>query len=234
MQNWLDRLTDLAALRGDQNMLKGALQFFTERTGFSGYAYLNMQQSHAVAVSNYHPEWQAEYFKRRFREIDPVIRRALSLRRTFTWSAEEDRSRLSKEERSFFAIAADFGIRSGITIPVRAAHGGLATFTLASDKPVLDLERDIDPVAAAAAVGQLHARIQFVDPTPSVEEQLRLAPKAAIYLGWIAEGKTMEEVAEIEGVTYNSVRVKIDRTRKRFDVHTITHLASLATRKKLI
>jgi len=60
----------------------------------------------------------------------------------------------------------------------------------------------IDPVAAAAAIAQLHTRSQLSDPTPSAEEPLRLDPKGATYLSWIADGKTMEEVADLEGVKY--------------------------------
>ncbi|ULJ82729.1 transcriptional regulator TraR (plasmid) [Rhizobium sp. C104] len=234
MQHWLDKLTDLAAIPGDQRLVTQALKTVTETTGFEGYAYLNIQPSHSSAVSNYHPDWQAEYFRRRFNKLDPVIKRAHTLKRAFVWSGEWDRSRLSPDEQSFFSLASDFGIRSGITVPVRIAHGALAVFTLASSKQTMDIDREIDPVAAAAAVAQLHTRIQLSDPTPTAEEPLRLDPKGATYLSWIADGKTMEEVADLEGVKYNSVRVKIEQARKHFNVHTIAHLTATAIRKKLI
>ncbi|MDX1195090.1 transcriptional regulator TraR [Sinorhizobium medicae] len=234
MQHWLDKLTDLAAIPGDEHMIKQALETVTEKSGFGGYAYLNIQPSHSSAVSNYHPEWQAEYFRRKFNKLDPVIKRALTLKHAFVWSGEWDRPRLSRDEQSFFSLAADFGVRSGITIPVRIAHGALAVFTLASSKEAIDFDREIDPVAAAAAVAQLHTRIQFSEPTPSAEEPLRLDLKGATYLRWIANGKTMEEVADLEGVKYNSVRVKIEHARKQFNVHTVAHLTATAIRKKLI
>ena len=234
MHDWTDKLIDIAAIRGDEGTLKEALETFTQQIGFDGYAYLNIQPSNFIALSNYHPDWQAEYFKRKFEKIDPVVRRARSLRRAFTWSAEREAPGLSRPERSFLSLAADFGIRSGITVPVGAAYGALAVFTLASRKSAIELNREIDPVAAAAAVGQLHARIQFVDPTPSVEDEQRLDPRGAAYLSWIAVGKTMEEVAELEGVKYNSVRVKIAEAKKRFDVHTLPHLTAVAIRRKLI
>lgn len=234
MQHWLDKLTDLAAIPGDEHMLKQALETVTETTGFGGYAYLNIQPSHSSALSNYHPEWQAEYFTRKFNKLDPVIKRALTLKRAFVWSGEWDKPRLSPDEQSFFSLAADFGIRSGITIPVRIAHGALAMFTLASSKQTMDVDREIDPVAAAAAIGQLHTRIQLADPTPSGEEPLRLDPPGACYVSWISDGKTMHEVAELEGVKYDRVRCKIENARKRFNVHTIAHLTAIAIRKKLI
>lgn len=234
MRHWLDKLTDLAAIPGDESILKDALATFTEQIGFAGYAYLNIRPGRSLAISNYRQEWQSDYFQRGYLAIDPVIRRAKSLRRAFTWSGKQDNPRLTKAERSFFAHAADFGIRSGITVPIRAAHGSMAMFTLASEQPAIDLDREMDPVEAASAVAQLHARINLTDPTPSVEEPISLDPRGAAYLSWIAVGKTMEEAADLEGVKYNSVRVKIAETKKRFDVHTLTHLTAVAIRRKLI
>lgn len=234
MQHWLDKLTDLAAIPGDESILKYALAALTEQVGFSGYAYLNIQPGRSIAISNYRSEWQSDYFKRGYLAIDPVIRRARSLKRAFTWSGEQQTARPSKAERSFYAHAADFGIRSGITIPIKAANGSIAMFTLASEKPAIDLDREIDAVEAAAAVAQLHARVTLSQPAPSVEEPIYLDPKAATYLSWIAVGKTMEETADLEGVKYNSVRVKIAETKKHFDVYTLTHLIAVAIRRKLI
>lgn len=234
MRHWLDKLTDLAAIPGGESDLKDGLATFTEQIGFTGYAYLNIQPGRSLAISNYRREFQSDYFARGYLTIDPVIRRAKTLKRAFTWSIKQDNQRLTKAERSFFDHAADFGIRSGITVPIKAAHGSMAMFTLASEKSAIDLDREIDPVEAASAVAQLHARISFADPTPSIEEPIALDPKGAAYLSWIAVGKTMEEAADLEGVKYNSVRVKIAETKKRFDVHTLTHLTAVAIRRKLI
>ena len=234
MQHWLDRLIDLAALRGDENVLNDALMHVTQQAGFSGYAYLHIRPGHTIASSNYPDEWRSIYFKRKFEAIDPIVNRAKSLKRVFTWSGEHDRRRLSKKERAFFDQAADFGIRSGVTIPIRAANGSTSMFTLASEKPSIDLERDIDPIAAAAAVGQLHTRMTLLPLTPTAQHPAWLDPKEAAYLNWISVGKTMEEAADLEGVKYNSVKSKLEEARKRFQIHTMPHLVALAIRAGLI
>ncbi|SMF56412.1 DNA-binding transcriptional regulator, CsgD family [Xaviernesmea oryzae] len=234
MQHWLDKLTDLTAIQGDDSILRDALADLTERAGFGGYAYLHVQPSHSLAVSNYHPEWQSIYFKRSYLALDPVVKRAKSAKQAFFWASEQEKSRLSKTERAFYAHAADFRIRAGITIPIKTANGSTSMFTMASEKLTIDLEHELDVISAAAAVGQLHARISLLQTTPTIEEPAWLDPKEATYLKWVAVGKTMEEVAELEGVKYNSVRVKLAETKKRFNVHTTTHLAALAIRRKLI
>ncbi|CAH0343306.1 transcriptional regulator TraR [Rhizobium sp. CECT 9324] len=234
MQQLLDKLTDLTALQGDENTIKQALGQLAGEAGFGGYAYLFIQPGQILAVSNYHPEWRSIYFKRKFATLDPVIKRAKTLKHAFAWSNEHNSYRLSKAEQSFYAHAADFGIRSGITIPVKAANGSISMFTLASEKTSLDLDRDIDCIAAAAAVGQLHARMSLLPLTPSIQHPAWLDAKEAAYLKWIAVGKTMEEAAELEGVKYNSVKSKLYETKKRLDIHTMSHLVALAIRAKLI
>ncbi|MGR9244157.1 autoinducer-binding transcriptional regulator TraR (plasmid) [Rhizobium leguminosarum] len=234
MQDWLDKLTDLSALQGDESVLKQAIADFADQAGFGGYAYLYIRPGHTIAASNYHPEWRSTYFRRNFEAVDPVVKRAKSLKQAFTWSGEQERPRLSKAERAFYAQAADFGIRSGITIPIRAANGSMSMFTLASAKTAIDLKRDIDAVAAAAAVGQLHTRMCLLPMTASEQHPGWLDPKEGAYLRWIAVGKTMEEVADLEGVKYNSVKSKIEETRKRLGIHTMPHLVALAIRAGLI
>ncbi|NSZ19968.1 autoinducer-binding transcriptional regulator TraR [Agrobacterium vitis] len=234
MQHWLDKLTDLATIEGDECILKTGLACVADHFGFTGYAYLHIQHRHIIAVTNYHHDWRSLYFDKKFDALDPVVKRARSRKQVFAWSGEQERPRLSTEERAFYAQAADFGIRSGITIPIRTANGSMSMFTLASERTAIPLDREIDAVAAAAAVGQLHARISFLRTSPTAEDAAWLDPKEATYLRWIAVGKTMEEIADVEGVKYNSVRVKLREAMKRFDVRSKAHLTALAIRRKLI
>ncbi|NSZ09702.1 transcriptional regulator TraR [Agrobacterium tumefaciens] len=234
MQHWLDRLTDLTAIEGDEYILRTGLAELTTHFGFSGYAYLHIQHKRFLAVTNYHLEWQSLYFQRKFETVDPVVKQARSKKSVFTWSGRERRSTLSKLELAFFDQAADFGIRSGITIPIKTANGSLSMFTLASEKDSVDLNQEIDAVAAAATIGQLHSRLSFIDATPDSKSVMWLSPKEATYLRWIEAGKTMEEIAELEGVKYNSVRVKLRELMKRFDVRSKAQLTALSIRMKLI
>lgn len=161
MQHWLEKLTDLAAIEGDECVLKNGLADFAGHFGFSGYAYLHIQHKHITTVTNYHHEWRSIYFDKKLDALDPVVKRARSRKHFFAWSGEEEMMRLTKDERAFYAQAADFGIRSGITIPIKTANGSMSMFTLASEKTATQLGRDVDAVAAAAIVGQLHTNMVF-------------------------------------------------------------------------
>jgi LuxR family transcriptional activator of conjugal transfer of Ti plasmids len=196
MQHWLDKLTDLAAIQGDETILTQGLADLTQHFGFTGHAYLHIQHKHTITVTHYHREWRSMYFEKKFNRLDPVVKRAKSRKHVFAWSGEQDRARLSREERAFYAHAADFAIRSGVTVPIKTANGSMSMFTLASGRPAIDLDHEIDAVAAATAVGQLHARISFLQTTPTVEDAAWLDPKEETYLRWIAVGMTMEEIAD--------------------------------------
>lgn len=158
MQHWLEKMTDIAAIEGDECVLKTGLADFAGHFGFSRYAYLHIQHKHITPVTNYQRDWRSIYLDKKLAALAPVVKCARSRKQVFAWSGEEDMVRLTKDERAFYAQAADFGIRSGITIPIKTAKGSMSMFILASEKPALHLGRDVDAVAAAAIVGQLHAR----------------------------------------------------------------------------
>lgn len=153
MQQWLDKLTDLTAIEANQGNLEQALAGLTEQIGFGGYACLSVRPGHTFAISNYHPDWQSLYFERNYLALDPVVKRGRSLKRIFTWPGEQDMPRVTKAERSFYSHAANFGIRSGISVSVRTANGAMSMFTMASDRPTIDLDQEID------AVGRITAQV---------------------------------------------------------------------------
>lgn len=58
-----------------------------------------------------------------------------------------------------------------------SASGRAVAGILASEKPAIDLDREIDAVAVAATIGQIHARISSLRTTPSAEGAVWLDPK---------------------------------------------------------
>ncbi|WP_267213549.1 autoinducer binding domain-containing protein [Chelatococcus asaccharovorans] len=165
LRNWFQRLTDVSSLARTENSLKLALADLVQDLGFDSYAYLNVQPVRIFAISNYAADWQARYLAQGYAKIDPVVSMAREQMKAFTWAAGSPRS-LPRQVRRFYLEAGDFGIRSGISIPVRAAFGHMSMLTIASNKPSLSLEKDIDQIAAVTAVAQLHARIEQQDIEP--------------------------------------------------------------------
>ncbi|MNL49355.1 Transcriptional activator protein TraR [compost metagenome] len=106
--------------------------------------------------------------------------------------------------------------------------------TFASSEPKLIVESDIDAIAAASAVGQLHAHIEHLRVKPTIEEHVYLTPKEATFVRWIELGKTVDETADLEKVKYNTVRITLDGVKERYNLANNTQLVGLAIRRGLI
>ncbi|PII37757.1 autoinducer-binding protein [Sinorhizobium meliloti CCBAU 01290] len=233
MEIWFQKLIDVTAVARTREMFNEALTELARELGFEYYAYLNLQPVGTFAVSNYSPEWQDRYFSKSFSEIDPAVLIAKSTMRAFTWSSENTRKVRSRRVRQFYLDAAGFGIRSGITIPVATAFRRMAMLTIASHKPSLSLNLDIDPVAAATAVAQLHVRMSKGNLNPGKTEHPH-DHKQALMLKWSAEGKSMRDIATIENMTYANVNFHMNNARRKLDASTQAQATALATKLRLI
>jgi len=231
---WFQKLIDISSIASTEAVLKQALPELAQELGFNCYAYLNVQPVGTFAVSNYPAEWQARYLGCSYTDIDPVVSMARDMMKAFSWAAGNPRHAASKQVRKFYAEAGDFGIRSGISIPVRTAFGHMSMLTLASDRPVLTIERDIDQIAAVTSVALLHATIERQETEPTAQATVELTAKQALCLAWSAEGKTMKDIAAIEDMSYATVNFHLNNARRALDANSLAQATSLATKLKLI
>lgn len=234
MRDWLNKLLDIQVLGPDQTMLKQGLANLAKRLDFEAYAFLKLQPGRLWMISNHHPDWQAAYQERDYRFIDPAIRQARRKRCAFFWKADHYARSATKKERGFLAHAADYRILAGITIPVATPNRSMSILTLTTSNTERVDSLEIDVVAAAAAVGQLHARIEQLATLPEYQEHFRLSWKQTTYVQWLSLGKTVEDTADIEGVKYNTVRRALADARERYDLCNNTQLVALAIRHRLI
>lgn len=234
MRTWFQRLTDVASVADTEDMLKDALPPLVQELGFDSYAYLYMEPARVNAVSNYAPEWQDRYFAAKYRHIDPVIQTANSTMRAFTWAAPSLRDCKTKEIRRFYSEATAFGIQSGISIPVRTACGHMSMLTLATNKPSLSLDTDIDQIAAVTAVTYLHAKLETRNTQLTDQVSFKLTARQAVCLKWSAEGKSMKDIAAIENMSFATVNFHLNNARKILHASSLAQATALATRLGLI
>ncbi|MER8402551.1 autoinducer binding domain-containing protein [Mesorhizobium sp. M1348] len=130
LRTWFQTLSNISSLAKTEAMLKEALTDAVRELGFDCYAYLNVQSVRTYAVSNYPVEWQQRYLERGYKNIDPVVTTARARMEAFSWAAASPRKVSTVRARAFYAEAGDFGIRSGITIPIRTAFGHISQGSL--------------------------------------------------------------------------------------------------------
>jgi len=233
LNQWFERLTEQVALAHDEEAVRTALEKLSREAGFGTYAYLNLQAESQTAISNYDVEWQKRYLERAYALIDPVVRNARDKLEAFAWSNEPS-LRMSKERRAFYGEAGEFGIRSGITIPIQAGFGHMAMLTLASEEADFALGQQLNPVLAASAVAQLHARLEGLGTKPSVRTPIRLKADELTCLRWSAEGKSMRAIAIIENTTYANVAFFIRNAKAALGATTLPQATAMATKFGLI
>ena len=234
MQKWIEMLLDIPSFCSNSSMLEAALAELAARLDFDVYAFVNLRAGEEQVSSNYTDEWQRQYQARDYRQVDPVLRQARRLKGAFAWSAESYRPHLSLEERQFFSHATDYRVASGLSIPVATANGAMSILTFASSRSLPISEEKVDAVAAASAVGQLHAHFENLKAGLPIGGGFSLSAKEARYLQWLTQGKTVEDAADLEGVKYNTVRVTLAEARRRYNVCNNTQLVAMAIRNGLI
>lgn len=234
MITWFQKLTDVASVAKTEQMLENALSDLVKDLGFCSYAYLYIEPTRAHAISNYDREWQERYFTAGYRGIDPVVKIANATMRAFSWSAPRLGDCDSKEVQRFYMEASDFGIRSGISIPVRTAGRHMSMLTLASSKSSLSFDKDIDQVAAVTAVAYLHATIEAQNIQPTSERSLELTVRQALCLKWVAEGKSMKDIAALENISFATVNFHLNNARERLNAASLAQATAIAAKLKLI
>jgi LuxR family transcriptional regulator, activator of conjugal transfer of Ti plasmids len=203
--------------------------------GYDHFAYLNLHAEKVQAVSDYPEEWQAIYLARSYTIIDPVVTSAKRAMQPIEWSSDRERRRAEGKVKRFYDEAAGFGIRSGISIPVRTGRGRCAILTLASSRETeATRTATLDIASAASAVALLHAKIGQASVKSASQTNATLNSRETLCLKWVAEGKRMMDIALMEGLSYGTVVFHINSAKAKLDVYTLPHATAVATRLSLI
>lgn len=234
MKEWFWKLADVAAIIKDEYMLRSILASMASEIGFDFYAYTHMRPVDPFAVSNYPAEWQRLYVEHRFDRIDPVVAQARHRPQMFAWGPEHAFLRHTADAKRFVGKASEFGIRSGISIPVRTPFGNLAILTIASGQRSVPVDCTSNAAAAASAVAFLHATVEATQLSSATEDRPALTDRQALLLKWSAEGKSMKDIAMIERTSYHNVNFHLNNARKALNANTLAQATAIATKLKLI
>lgn len=228
MDQWFEHLIEQVSLALDEKSVKIALQNLAHEAGFEMFTYVSLQANTHKILSNYPEVWQQRYLDELYVSVDPIMLGLRYRSDLFAWSNTTE-GRLNKQQRKFFAEAAEFGIRSGVSIPVRSGFGQMAMLTLASSEHGYAESRSITPSLAAAAVGQMHARIDILELKPRLHAPVELTPGQLTCLRWNAEGKTADDIADIEKTSAHNVRFHLKGAKRALGASTLTQAARIAT-----
>lgn len=227
----LQKLIDTVEIAHDEFSIRNAIRRFTLTSGFERYAYIHVHAHDVVAFSDYPVDWQKMYINGRYSTIDPVVTRAKRKAEMFAWDADE--AERTREVRRFFSSAIGFGIRTGVSIPIRTSFGRIAMITLASNKQRVKIPA-WDPVQAALALSYIHVHLSLTSLVSNRIPGVALSTQEATSLSWSSHGKSMNVIGELLGIKPRTVQFYLDKARAKLGASNLQQAVRIAIEKKLI
>jgi len=191
------------------------------------FAYLLMaspRDGNCGLISNYSSTWTTVYLKSRYQDLDPVIIQAVRQSHPFVWGAGLLPLGQSEGQDRFFAEAAEFGLRHGLTIPIHSDRCGIAAVTFAADHYLAAFQHCVDVhLPLLQLISTLFHRYanRSLRPRRSIGD-IALTEREFQCLSWAAEGKTAWEIGQILSVSRRTVAFHLDNVRAKLGVSTVT------------
>jgi DNA-binding CsgD family transcriptional regulator len=225
------RLTD-TILGNDDNDLAETLKAIASEIGLTHIAYLRLSPDKSpdicllVAVVTYSRLWQHRYFVKKYMTNDPVISYGREADQPFDWANVPVDDPATK---AFFADALNHSVgRNGLSIPLRNRRGVFALVSFTSDLPKDEWEAyksaNLTKLKLLSVLIDSAAHINFKLPAFPVH----LSNREEQCLLWAARGKTYQEIAEILGLAFGSVKTHLDAARHKLHCMNLTHAAAVA------
>ena len=234
----LEKSQDLAQLQG--HLLKILSSF-----GFSHFAYVpidpprnrryKMVTPESASVDEAYPEfvstfpecWVEHYLQQDYSNVDPTYSHAAVTIFPFRWDELFREDWFTAQHRSFFNEAAEFGLRSGVTIPLHGPLSGLATLNLAGDLTDEDLQgafqqHNAELMRLAFSAHEMMLRFLSLHPD---QDRVKLTTRERECLLWTSRGKTNWEVGEILSISSETVRFHLKNAMSKMGVYSQHHAA---------
>ncbi|MCA6111274.1 autoinducer binding domain-containing protein [Bradyrhizobium cenepequi] len=210
----------------------------TQRLSFQRFAYLRLTGDTPMLISSYPKSWTSRYFQLGYQQLDPVVRRARVEHALFGWGGVGSAPVGNREQRRFFDEAATFGIRSGITAPIRGGFGRMAAFTLATDDRDVHPERLVadwkDLVQLAGLYFHSHVAGRLDIPSTDKPAGSELTQRERQCLAWAAQGKTVADIAVLVQISPRTVVFHLENARRKLGAASIAQCVAEALRRGLL
>ncbi len=181
--------------------------------GFDRFLYgarfpTSFVKPHFIFVSSYPREWRARYIANGYMSVDPTVTHCATHLTPICWDQVRPEKENSTQVRKFMEEAREFGLNSGVSLPVHSAQGEFAMLNFASGEDHARVKSSIMEATPYASLFSLHLheavrrvfRHQVLPLT-----RMHLTGREKQCLLWAAEGKTTWETSRILGVSERTV-----------------------------
>ncbi|MCF3096822.1 LuxR family transcriptional regulator [Aeromonas australiensis] len=214
---YLEHFTSVA----DGNRLAELIGRFTLGMGYDYYRFalilpMSMQRPKVVLFNQCPDSWVQAYTENNMLACDPVIQLARKQTLPIYWNRLDERARFLQEgTMDVMGLAAEFGLRNGISFPLHGTAGetGILSF-ITSERASSDLLLESSPILSWMAHYIFEAAIRVVRLRDS-DPQAALTDRETECLFWASEGKTSGEIACILGITERTVNYHLNQVTRK-------------------
>jgi LuxR family transcriptional activator of conjugal transfer of Ti plasmids len=239
VESTFQEFVDALATAGDAASFERVAIRLSQKLGFQSFAYLRLAGEVPRLISSYPKHWTSRYFQLGYEQLDPVILRARAERDLFCWGGATRSPAGSRAQRQFFDEATTFGIRSGITIPIRAGFGQVAAFTLATSERDVNLDTFVgewkDVVEQVGLYFHVHVAARIDNARfDSQDAEGQLTQRERQCLAWTAQGKTTADIAVLVGIAPRTAVFHLENARRKLGAASIAQCVAIALRRGLL
>lgn len=207
--------------------LADALSNIAAELGFTYFAlthHVDIREFRAaVRLHNYPEGWEAWFDEQRLGASDPVHRASHVTSVGFAWSELEAMIRVTEDDQRILDLARREGIGDGFTVPAHVpgeAHGSCSFATRAG----IALPAQQLPLAQLVGAFAFEAARRIARNNLAIPPQ-RLTERQRECVVWAARGKSDWEIAQILGISQETVIQHLKQARERYGVGKRTLLA---------
>jgi DNA-binding CsgD family transcriptional regulator len=220
------------ALAADCAQFAVSLRNAARSMGFDQAAFgIEFQPCPGIAVrhveSSYPAEFQRVYWREKLIDVDPTVAHCKRANAPVIWSRELYDS--SSEE--LFELAADFGLRHGLSIPVHEGAGISGMLSLARDRSMSDSELVWLQSAGLLLAHAAHVTAKRLQAGASTNGCISgLSEREIQCLRWAAAGKSNSVIAQLLEISEPTVVFHLGRIFGKLGVGTRAQAAVVAWR----
>jgi len=196
-----------------------AFESFLREIGISQYfvgEVSGILPNDVLRCGNWNEEWVERYIEQDYHYVDAVVAKAKSTPMAFDWETVREESFLRGRSKLVMDEAAEFGIKTGYTVPVFQANGYLAVASFDCNQNAPD---QATRAALQLATVYFHARLlAFRDRYLPCDEQL--TPRQRECLHWVGVGKSDWEIGEILNIAEATVHTHVENAKRLYKVPT--------------
>lgn len=235
LHEWMQQLSSVESAE----RLTELCRSFCHELGFESFIYAlraptSFSDAHVVQISGYPEPWLDRYWDKGYFALDPVIEYCSHHVLPIAWEQLVPRS--SAANRQVMNEASEFGLRSGISMPMHGPHGELGIMSFAQTSSPTRARRSIEhamPVVQLLA-GYVHEAVRRVSGLVEEDPPARLSVRERDCLRWASDGKTSWEISKLLNISERTVNFHLDNSAAKLKAVSRQHAIAKAIALRIL